>query len=157
MVVLDGQLRNPVSPHGIISFELAMTPERSHAILASWNEQARLTAAFALGLDYLFLLIYSTCLYYACRWWSQAWPQRHGLRRFGAGLAWTAYLCAFFDAVENYALWQVLQGETSSVWPALAGGSATIKFAVLVLLLAYLFALLPVRLLRVIGGGGKIR
>ncbi|MCL4529010.1 MAG: hypothetical protein M1282_06325, partial [Chloroflexi bacterium] len=48
-------LDQPLAPNGIVSFELAGTLERVTTILSSWSTQAKLYAAFGLGLDYLFM------------------------------------------------------------------------------------------------------
>ena len=49
---LDGsQITTEAAPSGILSFELAGTPEKSAEIIASWDQRAQLYAAFGLGED----------------------------------------------------------------------------------------------------------
>ena len=78
--LLDAPLRTSAAPNGIVSFELAGTPFQSQAIIDSWHEMAYLVssvegepvpgfinhaysfAVFGLGIDYLFMPIYSTAL-----------------------------------------------------------------------------------------------
>jgi hypothetical protein len=59
---LDQPLRAPAAPSGIVSFQLARTPEAASAMIQSWDEAARLFAAFGLGFDFLFMPVYATAL-----------------------------------------------------------------------------------------------
>jgi hypothetical protein len=52
-------------------------------------------------------------------------------RSLGAVAGYGAFGAALFDAVENYALWQVLLGSFDSGYPAIAALCATIKFALI--------------------------
>lgn len=128
--VLDQPLRTSAAPNGIVSFELARSLDESQAILNSWDENARLFAAFGLGFDYLFMFVYAAAL-------------SLGLLLAGANktgwyssltnwLGWGAFAAAFFDAVENYALWQILTGNVASSFPELAGICALLKFILLI-------------------------
>jgi hypothetical protein len=128
--VLDQPLRTPAAPNGIVSFELARTLDESQSILHSWDENARLFAAFGLGFDYLFMFVYAVAL-------------SLGLLLAGANktgwyfsltnwLGWGAFAAALFDAVENYALWQILTGSMSSSLPPLASFCAAVKFVLLI-------------------------
>jgi hypothetical protein len=128
--VLDQPLRTSAAPNGIVSFELARTLDESQSILHSWDENARLFAAFGLGFDYLFMLVYAAAL-------------SLGLLLAGANktgwyssltnwLGWGAFAAGLFDAVENYALWQILTGNASSSLPQIAAFCATIKFTLLI-------------------------
>jgi hypothetical protein len=136
--ILDQPLRTSAAPNGIVSFELARTMNESQSILNSWDENARLFAAFGLGFDYLFMLVYAAAL-------------SLGLLLAGANktgwyfsltnwLGWGAFAAALFDAVENYALWQILTGYASSSLPQIASACATIKFALLITGLLTAFA-----------------
>lgn len=129
--VLDQPLRTSAAPNGIVSFELARTLDESHSIVNSWDENARLFAAFGLGFDYLFMFVYAVAL-------------SLGLLLAGANktgwyssitnwLGWGAFVAAFFDAVENYALWQILTGNVSTSLPQIASICATLKFVLLII------------------------
>ncbi|GAB1471114.1 hypothetical protein MASR2M66_19920 [Chloroflexota bacterium] len=128
---LDAPLKTSAAPNGIVSFELAYTPEKSQSILNSWDENARLFAAFGLGLDYLFMPVYTLALSLGLllAGYEKAKPY-HTLTVWAA---WGAFAAALFDAVENYALWNILQGSMVGVLPQLAGICATVKFALLLL------------------------
>ena len=136
--IVGTPLTTDAAPRGIISFEFAGTPERAEAILASWDERAQLHAALSLGLDYLFLLVYSTAIALSCfraaAWWK---PRRPGLATIGAWLGWGQWLAALLDAVENYALIQLLLGHRAAIWPRLAWACAAVKFAFVLAGIAY--------------------
>jgi hypothetical protein len=66
MGMTGAPLNTPAAPYGIISFELARTVPQAQAMLDSWDAQARLAAAFNLGLDYLFMPVYAGALTLGC-------------------------------------------------------------------------------------------
>ncbi|MBI5945634.1 MAG: hypothetical protein HY864_14835 [Chloroflexi bacterium] len=127
---LDQPLRTSPAPSGIVSFELARTLETSQSILDSWDADARIAAAFGLGIDYLFMPVYAlalslglllamngkTSIYYSAAAW----------------MGWGVFAAAAFDAVENFALWQVLTGGALPPYPQTAALCAVIKFILLI-------------------------
>lgn len=145
--VLDQPLRTEAAPNGIVTFELAADPLTARAILESWNQVSRQLsssgepnpdlvniayayAAFGLGLDYLFMPVYALALAFATLLVTQ---KHQGPVRFLAVVAgYAAFGAALFDAVENYALFQVLLGWSQSGWPATAAFCAILKFGLLV-------------------------
>jgi len=135
--VLDQPLRTPVAPNGIVSFELARTPEKAFQIMVSWEPvnfagpnifriKGYLYAAFGLGLDYLFMPVYALALAFGTL--LAAGKHAGWLMAIGAVAGYGAFAAALFDAVENYALWQVLLGAYDSAYPAIAAFCATVKF-----------------------------
>ncbi len=139
MASFDKPLRTEAAPQGIVSFELAKTESHAAAILSSWNDAARISAGLSLGVDYLFLFAYSLSIALGC-------VLLGGLERnrgtilvpIAAPLAWMQLLAALLDAVENYALIQLLLGAGGGSWPALAWGCAVPKFIAVGLGLLYL-------------------
>lgn len=138
--VLDQPLRTPAAPNGIVSFELAGTPEKAFQIMVSWEPvdfqqpdilriRGYLFAAFGLGIDYLFMPIYALALGFG----TLLAAGRHGgwLRSLGAVAGYGAFAAALFDAVENYALFQVLSGAFNSSYPMIAAVCAALKFGLL--------------------------
>ena len=126
------------APTGIVSYELAGNPLNSEQILSSWNQTARLHAAFSLGLDYLFMVVYAAAISLGCIWAvevirSRSWP----LASLGVVLAWGQWLAAILDAVENIALTWILLNPVISPWPEIARWCATIKFALIFLGLVF--------------------
>ncbi|RJP50071.1 MAG: hypothetical protein C4557_10225 [Anaerolineaceae bacterium] len=156
--ILDKPFRNPVSPRGIVSLELAFVPNRAHEIISSW-EDARwanisiddLSAYpfssfgfvdgdnflpfhylfFGLGFDYLFMPVYALALSLGLLLAGHEKPQ--WLRSYGALAGWGVFIAALFDAVENYTLWKILTGNIITPFPEIAGVCATVKFTLLIL------------------------
>jgi len=127
---LDEPLRTPAAPSGIVSFELAQNVRTAQSIVDSWDSNARLFAAFGLGLDYLFMPAYALALSLGLL---QTLNGKTGwYYQLAAWMGWGALLAALFDAVENYALWVVLIGKVTSPYPEIAALCATIKFALLI-------------------------
>jgi hypothetical protein len=142
------------APLGIVSYELAGSVSRAQKILASWDQQAQLSAAFSLGLDYVFMLAYSAAIGLACIWTADAlrrrgWP----LASLGAPLAWGLWLAAAFDAMENIALVVILFGTVQAPWPEVARWCAIFKFSLIFLGLVYAFFGLVVSV--VVGARGR--
>ena len=152
--VLDAPLHTEAAPNGIVSFELAGTARQADAILASWRQGSLLLssvpggnadipnipylyASFGLGLDYLFMPAYALALSMGIL---LAAAQHRGiLSKTGAWMGWAALAAAGFDAVEDYALLQMMRGELMSSWPRAAAACAIAKFGLL--LAGILFAL----------------
>jgi hypothetical protein len=152
---LDQPLRTDASPYGIVSLELARTPQAAQSIMDRWtgrtviysdgahsnaitnapgepflyNAEPMLYAAFGLGLDYLFMRVYGLALSFATLLVAQ---RRTGRIRSLLILAgYGAFVAALFDAVENYSLFQVLLGRIGSIYPEMAAFCATVKFGLL--------------------------
>jgi hypothetical protein len=139
-------LITPAAPNGIVSFELAGTPQNAQIILDSWDQEARLHAAFSLGFDYLFMGLYSTTIALACLWGSYVlqanrWPGVF----LGILLAWALWLAAVLDGIENVALSLTLFTAPAYPWPQVAQVCATIKFGLIFAGLIYAFLALIVR------------
>jgi hypothetical protein len=136
-------LQTTAAPDGIISYEFSWSVEGATAILESWDATARVYAGFSLGLDYLYMCLYSTTIALACLWAGGVLGTRGwALASAGAWLALGQWLAALFDAVENAALWILLLGPVSEPWPAVAALCAIPKFALV--FLGLLYALLGV-------------
>jgi hypothetical protein len=127
---LDQPLKTSAAPNGIVSFELAFTRDAAQSMLNSWDEKARLFAAFGLGFDFLFMPVYAVALSLGLLLAGIGKPGWY--MNLTAGLGWGAFAAALFDAVENYALWNILLGNAASLYPQLAGGCASIKFLLLI-------------------------
>jgi hypothetical protein len=127
---LDEPLRTTAAPSGIVSFELARETGTAQAIVNSWDSNARLYAAFGLGLDYLFMPAYALALSLGILLMMNG---RSGwYLQLSAWMGWGIFAAALFDAVENYALWQELTSGVISPYPEIAALCASIKFALLI-------------------------
>jgi hypothetical protein len=128
--VIGRPLQTTAAPLGIISFELAGTLAAAQAMIASWDRNAQLHAAFSLGLDYLYMPLYAVTIALACMRASVTSLQTpRAAAALGVVLAWGLGLAALLDALENVALWQVLQGSPAAAWPVMARWCALVKFA----------------------------
>lgn len=167
--ILDQPLRTDAAPNGIVSFELARTPQQARTIVDVWdgrttiytegensnaittppgepfvyNELPIIYAAFGLGIDYLFMPAYSLALAFGIL---LAMQKHTGwIKSMGAVAGYGVFAAALFDAVENLALLQVLSGAYESSYPAIAAFCASIKFGLLIfgLVVAIIGWLLP--------------
>lgn len=138
MNAVGAPLKNEAAPSGIISYELAGSMQNAQAIIASWDEPARLHASFSLGLDFLFLVVYSSAIGMGCLLAGKSLSRRNWpLVALGVPLAWGLWLAAFADAVENIALTLILFGNPAEWLAPLAWWSAIIKFALIFVGLVY--------------------
>jgi hypothetical protein len=145
--VLDQPLRTPSAPSGIVSFELARTVDQATNIVTEWKRSTlplsatgqvnpdivNVTyafAAFGLGLDYLFMPVYGFALAFG----TLLAGNRQGgrFKSLGAVAGWGALAAMFFDAVENYALFQILLGWVMEPYPQIAFYCASLKFILLI-------------------------
>jgi len=142
---LNVPLVTPAAPGGIVTFEMAGNIKKSAEILLTWDENADLFAAFGLGLDYLFMSAYALTLSLGAL--LAAGKHAGWFETLGAVAGWGALIAALFDAVENFALWQILTGALVKPWPELAAFCAGVKFGLLllVILVVMLGWLLPKR------------
>jgi hypothetical protein len=153
MAPVDGPLRTPASPNGIVSFEVAGDARTARAMIDAWDERARRYAAFSLGVDYLFMAAYSTTIALGCVWAAGVLGRRSAaLAAAGVLLAWGQWLAGVLDAGENAALTTMLLGTVRDPWPAIAWWCAVPKFVLIVAGLLYALAAAGVRLAR---GAGR--
>lgn len=139
LALLDGRMQNE-GGHGIVAFELAGSQERAQEILADWGPEGRDAAMWSLWLDYLYLVVYGAFLFVATRAVRDG-ALRRGWQRFarpGGAVAWLAVGGAAFDAVEDAFLLLALGGHGGAAAPLLGTVFASLKFACLTVVLAYL-------------------
>lgn len=141
MQVVGAPLRTEAAPLGIVSFEFAGTVESARAILTSWDEGQRLQAAFSLGLDYLYIVVYALAISLPCLALARTFRRRRPLMSvIGLALGWGQGLAATLDAVENYGLLRLLLGATDSVWARVAWWAAAAKFVLVILGIVFVMA-----------------
>jgi len=135
---LDRPLRTSAAPWGVVSFELAGSVERARDMIDSWDDHARLSVAFGLGFDYLFMLLYATTIAIACVWSAEVYGALDWwLAGLGGLMAWGVWLAAVLDGIENYSLWRLLSGLVSDPWPGIARWCASIKFILIAVSMIY--------------------
>jgi hypothetical protein len=133
---LNIPLITSAAPGGMVTFELAGNVKTTADILLSWDERADLFAAFGLGLDYLFMPFYALSIAMATLLTGSRQPSGW-FRTLGAITGWGVLAAAVFDAIENYALWKILQGTLAQPLPEIAAVCAQIKFGLILIGLLY--------------------
>ena len=135
---LGRPLHNEEAPLGIISFQLAGKLSLARSMVESWGQRGRVYAGLNLGLDYLFLAAYSSCISLGCVLVGRSLsPRVASLSLLGVLLAWAQFGAGLLDAVENYAPIQVLLGAQQAFWPVLARCCAIPKFLIVAAGLVY--------------------
>ncbi len=128
VLVLSGaNLRTTAAPLGIISYELALDIEKAQFIVNSWDKNATISASFNIGLDYLFLILYSTTIAFACIWLANL-LENIRFAKIAYLVAWLQWFAAFLDVIENTALYFFLQSPTQAFLPPIAFWCAVFKF-----------------------------
>ncbi len=133
---VDTYLKNNAAPHGILSFELAQTPEKSMQIVQSWEGQAKIYAAFSLGIDYLFLVFYT--LFFILTSYKLSRSKSQFFQKLAIIVSLVFLLAGIFDAFENYYLLQILTANISYGYAEKAALFARLKFGFLFLGIVYL-------------------
>jgi len=135
---LGRPLNTEVAPLGIVSLELAGELSLAQSMVESWGQTGQVYAGLNLGLDYVFLVAYSSSIALGCVLVARSLSRRSEfLSSLGAVLAWAQFGAAMLDAVENYALIQVLLGSQQTPWPAIARWCAIPKFLIVAAGLVY--------------------
>jgi hypothetical protein len=124
-------LRTAAAPSGIISFELAGTMSVAQNIIESWGAAGRVYAGLNLGLDFLFIDAYASCISLGCVIIARNLARQSVFFAFiGVVLAWALLLAALLDCIENFALINLLLGSQQGTFAALAQACAIPKFAI---------------------------
>lgn len=132
LTLMNQSLVTVQAPSGIISFELADSQAKANSIMDSWDSHQHILASFSLGLDYLFLLVYSTTLSLGCVWTSRIVLERKvSVGVLGLLFAWLAWAAALLDGIENYTLFRILMGNSNPFLPQLASWCAELKFGII--------------------------
>ena len=127
MQIVSAPLITDAAPQGIVSFEFAGDLSTAEKIIDSWGQEERIYAGLSLGLDYLFLVLYSCTIALGCMLAARSMLTEL-FRKMGAALAWTQFVAALLDCVENFALIKLLLGSVEEVWAGLAFWCAGPKF-----------------------------
>ncbi|MCF7823334.1 MAG: hypothetical protein K9N35_04105 [Candidatus Marinimicrobia bacterium] len=136
MQLTGGPLKTDAAPGGIVTFEIIGTLEGSLDIINSWQGQSMTWAGINMGLDFLFIVLYSLTLAMACRLIADKFV--HPLiKQSGIWLARAVFLAAMLDVIENIALIKLLTGSQSEFLPILARWCALPKFFLIILALIY--------------------
>jgi len=138
MRYLDSYLITEESPYGIVSFELAKDISKSTSIIDSWNETARIAAGISLGLDFLFLLVYSLFIAVLIGKLNDSLWKDRPFYTMGKLLILAIFIAAVFDSIENVALIKIILGDSREVWSLIAYYFAFLKFIIILSCVIYI-------------------
>lgn len=131
-------LETDVSPNGIVDFEFAWDVETARAMMASWDMKnpglGRIYAAYNMGLDNLFLFVYSHAIGLACL---LVGKKIEKWKKISMIIATLQIFAALFDMAENYGLVQLIQGSEEEFFAQLAYFCAIPKFIFILLGLGF--------------------
>jgi len=139
--ILDLSLVTPGEdiPDGMVAFELTNNIHVTRIMAEMWGEKGRIVAAFSLGLDYLYLIVYALFLgIIAFEIGKKLTGRSTLLAKPGYWLSWLMIVAALFDGIENFALIRILTGCQYSVWATIAYYFATMKFTIVVITIIYI-------------------
>ena len=125
--IVSSPLITDVAPQGIISFEFAGDLPNAEKIIDSWGQEERIYAGLSLGLDYLFLVLYSCTIALGCILAARGMSIELFIKA-GVVFAWAQFAAALLDCTENFALIKLLLGSGEAAWPRLAFWCAGPKF-----------------------------
>jgi hypothetical protein len=123
----------PLQPD-LMSFAL-----NSLKVIKYWDEAAKIRAAFLMGIDFFYLVVYSTTLSLACIGAIRVFETvRSPWKSFGITIAWSQWLAGFLDMFENFALTNILFNNVNDVLPQVAKWCAILKIVLIILGLTYI-------------------
>jgi hypothetical protein len=102
LLAIDRELK----PYGIVCYELAWSAGRAEQMFSAWGEAGREAARESLRYDVPYLLVYPFLFSSLTLLAARAASGR--LVRLGTWLAVAPFVAAVLDALENLALWRVL-------------------------------------------------
>ena len=117
-----------------LEFRADLAPQ----IFAVWDQETRGKLRRAVIWDYLFLMLYPAVIGTAC-FIAGVFLDRSGTLsfRFTILVITLQLIAGLLDAIENYALLQVLDGALTNPWPQLARNAAIVKFGLVVIGIGY--------------------
>jgi hypothetical protein len=86
----------------VVEFELAGNSAKSQAIVDAWSPVDRIHAGFSLGIDYLFMPLYSTTIALALIWAAGVLSAKRW-RSIGLALAWG---CGWRQSLMQLKIWR---------------------------------------------------
>ena len=138
----DTTLKNDSCPNGIVSFELAKNLNTCEGIINSWDMTAKTDAGLSLGIDFLFLLLYSGFIGLAIYVLNEKlWKKKTFIYQTGKVFVIIIFMAALFDTIENIALIRLLKGHLEQIWVSIAFYAATLKFTFVSVSILYLIGI----------------
>jgi hypothetical protein len=123
--------------YGIVNYELAYNADKAETILRAWGSTGQAAARRSLLIDFAFMPAYGLLFAGITLLIARAQPGR--LATVGRWLVLAPIAAALFDALENTMLLSMLgtAGRVPPLPPLVAGVSASVKFALLLLAILY--------------------
>lgn len=122
--------------YGIVDYELAFTADNAGKMMRAWRPEGQEAMRDSLLIDFPFMLSYA--LAFASITLLIARSQSKRLASAGLALTPAAPIAAVFDALENLMLLILLgRDPVPALPPLVAGACASIKFLLLIAVLAY--------------------
>ena len=123
----------------ILALECPAGEKEAHEVINEWAKAGRLGGVRrSILFDNVFVIVYVVFVAFACVLAARAFfcPGTHG---HGAALilAWLPLLAGLLDYVENFAMYRMLSGFTGELLPRLSWWCATMKFVIILSLLAW--------------------
>lgn len=130
--LLNGPLRNPVAPFGVVSLETARTVDRAHAVIASWGAHQTALLAFSTGLAFFCSAAFTIALAVGSgRLAARAHAAFPILSRVGAVLAAGLWVVGVLWILEDTLLALELFGHVTLAVTLLTWSTAVLKFLAL--------------------------
>lgn len=136
IAVIDLQLRSSATPYGIVSFEFCYLTDSCNTALVQWGSKQKALAMLSLGIDYLFLILYPAVIFIGLLLIAPSVPRN--LLRFTVVIARSCFVMGLADAVENFALIQIIVTESGEFYGGVATIFAAIKFTIFAISLLWL-------------------
>lgn len=124
----------------ILDLELMRTSANAVGYVSRLGPDGVDAAKTSIYLDFPFLVLYALALSASCAVLAARAAERgrSTLASAGRAIAWAAPVAAALDAIENVALLQVLSDRVDQPWPGIAFVFASVKFALLAVVVVYL-------------------
>jgi hypothetical protein len=130
-------LKQPSTPMGIVSIELAYTVPKAQLVINSWQlTNVMAVARQNIYIDFLFIISYCTTLILAVL--ASTKPQNLAVKKAGKAFIIAILIAGTCDIFENGWLLQLLAGNITPLPVAAAAIFATIKFSLIVITLLFL-------------------
>jgi hypothetical protein len=122
----------PLATRDIIRFEVAKTLPVAEKIMAEWRQDGKFEKAQqGILVDYLFIILYTTCLITSVRLLSKL-SKHELLRRMGRFVVLLLPIAAVCDVIENIAMTKSLSGNATQFYVTLAYDMAVAKFSIII-------------------------
>ncbi len=134
----------------VLDLQFMRTPAKAAEYVATLGPDGVDAARLGLYLDFPYLVLYALALSALCVLLAAKAAERgrESLAAAGRTVAWFAPVAAGCDAVEDIAILVVLGGNVEQPWPAIAFGFASVKWALLAVVIGYVIIALALAVRR---------